>query len=115
MAPEGKHGRNGNVIYNIISRCLLMKYPKEVRTYCPFCKVHVVHKVRNVSKGTPRTLAWGNRQHARKLKGYGGKRAGEKTVKKQAKRQKIILTCTKCTKKQERVIGDRTKKKIEIK
>jgi large subunit ribosomal protein L44e len=92
-----------------------MKYPKEIRTYCPFCKKHVLQKVRVASKGAARSLAWGNRQHHRKLKGYGGKRAGEKTVKKQAKKQKIVLTCTQCNKKQERIIGGRTKKKIEIK
>jgi large subunit ribosomal protein L44e len=91
-----------------------MKYPKEVRTYCPFCKKHTLQKARLASKGKARALAVGNRKHERKLKGHGGKRAGEKSVKKQGKRQKIILECTECKKKQERVIGTRTKKKLEF-
>lgn len=92
-----------------------MKYPKEVRTYCPFCKKHTKHKAKGASKGRARSMAKGNRRHDRKLKGYGGKRAGEKTVKKQGKRQKVILKCSDCGKSQERVIGGRTTKKIEFK
>lgn len=92
-----------------------MKYPKETRTYCPKCNSHQVHRVRLASKGRARTLAVGMRKHERSLLGHGGKRAGEKTVKKQGKRQKIMLECQKCKKKHERVIGTRTKKKLEIK
>lgn len=92
-----------------------MKFPKEIRTYCPYCNTYTVHKVKLVSKGKPRTLAQGNRRHEAKLKGYGGKRAGKKTVKKQGKRQKVILTCNICKKKHEKIVGSRTKKKLEIK
>ncbi|MBN2478272.1 50S ribosomal protein L44e [Candidatus Micrarchaeota archaeon] len=92
-----------------------MKYPKELTAYCPKCRKHTKHKVKTASKGRARSMAFGNRKHNRKLKGYGGKRAGEKTVKKQGKRQKIILTCEVCKKKQERIIGGRTMKKIEFK
>ncbi len=92
-----------------------MKYPKEVRTYCPYCDSHQVHKARLAGKGRARSLAIGTRKHERSLLGHGGKRAGEKTVKKQGKRQKIILECQECRKKQERIIGTRTKKKLEIK
>jgi large subunit ribosomal protein L44e len=91
-----------------------MKFPKEVNTYCPFCKKHAKHKVRLVSKGRARSMAAGNRAHDRSLRGHGGKRAGEKTVKKQGKRQKIILECPVCKKKHERVVGTRTTKKLEI-
>ncbi|MBU0586753.1 50S ribosomal protein L44e, partial [Candidatus Micrarchaeota archaeon] len=91
-----------------------MKYPKEVRTFCPKCNSHQTHKVRLASKGRARSMAFGNRKHKRKLLGHGGKRAGEKTVKKQGKRQKIMMECQKCKKKQERVIGGRTKKKLEL-
>ncbi|MFA5077044.1 MAG: 50S ribosomal protein L44e [Candidatus Micrarchaeia archaeon] len=92
-----------------------MKYPKEVRTFCPNCNSHQTHKARLASKGRARSMAVGNRKHERSLHGHGGKRAGEKTVKKQGKRQKIILECQNCKKKQERVVGTRTKKKLEIK
>ncbi len=92
-----------------------MKYPKEVRTYCPYCRKHNVHKAKSVSKGRPRSMAAGNRRHERKLKGFGGKRAGEKTVKKQGKKQRAMLMCTVCKKKQERIVGSRTTKKLEFK
>jgi len=91
-----------------------MKYPKEVNAYCPNCGKHTPHKAKLVSKGKARPMAIGNRKHERSLMGHGGKRAGEKTVKKQGKRQKIILECSVCKKKQERVIGTRTKKKLEV-
>ena len=91
-----------------------MKFPKEIRTYCPFCKKHTLHRVKLASKGKARTMAEGQRAHARSLRGHGGKRAGEKTVKKQGKRQKLMLECSQCKKKHERVVGTRTKKKIEI-
>ena len=60
-------------------------------------------------------MAAGTRAHERSLEGHGGKRAGEKTVKKQGKRQKLMLECEQCKKKQERVVGSRTTKKIELK
>ncbi len=92
-----------------------MKFPKEINTYCPYCKAHTTHKVKlYTKKGRGRTLAAGTRKHERKLKGHGGKRKGMKTPKKQGKRQKVILTCTQCKKKHEKVLGTRTKKKLEI-
>ena len=92
-----------------------MKFPKEINAFCQKCNAHGPHKVRVESKGRARTLAVGNRGHERSLLGHGGKVAGEKTVKKQGKRQKIVLECQKCKKKQERIIGSRTTKKIELK
>ena len=91
-----------------------MKYPKEINAYCPKCNKHTLHKAKGASKGKARPMAIGNRKHERSLMGHGGTRAGEKTVKKQGKRQKIVIECTVCHKKQERVIGTRTKKKIEF-
>ena len=93
-----------------------MKFPKEINAYCPFCKKHQVHKVKAASKGRARPMSAGNRRHEmRRLKGHGSKRKGEKSVKKQGKRQKLTLQCNQCKKKQERVIGGRTTKKIEFK
>ncbi|MCX6776476.1 MAG: 50S ribosomal protein L44e [Candidatus Micrarchaeota archaeon] len=91
-----------------------MKFPNEVNAYCPKCRKKTKHKVRIASKGRARSMAWGNRQHARTIMGYVGKVAGEKAVKKQGKKQKLMLECSVCKKKQERVIGKRTRKKIEI-
>lgn len=92
-----------------------MKFPKELNTYCPHCKAHTVHKVKAASKGRASALSAGNLRHLRRLKGHGSKRKGEKTVKKQGKRQKIVLQCPKCSKKHERVIAGRTTKKLEFK
>jgi|YelNatPaOPRAMG01_1025707.scaffolds.fasta_scaffold115887_2 large subunit ribosomal protein L44e len=91
-----------------------MKFPKEIRTYCKFCNKHTKHSVKLASKSQPRALAIGTRKHERKLKGHGGKRAGKVPVKKQGKRQVVILTCLECKKKSPRTIGSRTKKKLEI-
>jgi large subunit ribosomal protein L44e len=92
-----------------------MKFPKEINAYCPFCRKHEVHKVKAVSKGRASSLSAGNRRHERRLSGHGSKRKGEKTVKKQGKRNKLVLQCNVCKKKQERVVGGRTTKKIEFK
>lgn len=91
-----------------------MKYPSKVNAYCPNCNKSTPHKVKLYSKGSARSMAWGQLKHARKLHGYRGKVAGEKKVMKQGKRQKIVIECSICKKKQERVIGDRTRKKLEI-
>lgn len=92
-----------------------MIYPKETRTYCPYCNSHQSHKAKLRSRGKARTLAFGTRKHNKKLKGHGGKRAGEKTVKKQGKRQTVMLECQKCKKRHLKTITTRTKKKLEIK
>ena len=92
-----------------------MKYPKDVNTYCPICKKHTMHKskVETTSKARGKSTK-GSRKHKRILKGYGGKRKGNPTIKKQGKRQRVLLTCQVCKKKHQRVIGTRTKKKLEI-
>ena len=92
-----------------------MEHPKEVKTYCPKCRKYTTQKVKLATKGSRnRSLSKGNRKHARKLEGFGGKRRGKKTPKKQAKPQKIILACSECKKKHERIVGSRTKKKLEL-
>ena len=92
-----------------------MNVPAEIKTYCKYCNAHTLHKVKMPSKGKPRALAIGNRKHERKLKGHGGKRAGKVAVKKQGKRQVVVLICQQCKKKTLKVLGTRTKKKVEIK
>ncbi|MCX8163300.1 MAG: 50S ribosomal protein L44e [Candidatus Micrarchaeota archaeon] len=91
-----------------------MKMPKEIRTYCKYCNKHTTHTVKLASKSPPRSLAIGTRKHERKLKGHGGKRAGKVPVKKQGKRQVVMLSCVECKKKTPRTIGTRTRKKLEI-
>ncbi len=91
-----------------------MKHPKNINAYCPKCRKHTSHKAKLASKGKARSMALGNRRHNRKLMGHGGKRAGKVPVRKQGQRQKIMLTCSVCKKKHERVVGSRTKKRLEF-
>ncbi len=92
-----------------------MKIPLEIKAYCKYCNSYTMHKVKQQSKGKPRTLAKGNRKHNEKLKGHGGKRAGKVPVKKQGKRVVAVLTCEQCKKKQQKTIGSRTRKRLEVK
>ena len=92
-----------------------MKIPREMSVYCPKCEEHTKHKVVLYSKKQESGLNIGKRRRNRKLKGYHGKVKGQATVKKAAKRQKAILECTTCHYKVERVLGSRTKKKLEFK
>jgi len=92
-----------------------MKIIDKIRTYCPHCRKHTIHKVTKlVKKGQASPFSWGERQHKRKLRGYVGKVAGTKPVRKRGKHQKVLIECSECKKKQERIIGSRTEKILEI-
>lgn len=92
-----------------------MKITDKIRTYCRHCNTHTEHKVvRVVKKGKASPFAKGIKHHKWKLKGYTGKVAGEKPVKKRGKHQKILLECTTCKKRSERIVGTRTTKVLEI-
>ena len=92
-----------------------MKMAREINAYCPWCNKHTPHTVKMYSKGTSTGQDMGTRRAERKRKGYVGKVKGKATVKKLAKRQKVILVCKECKHSVERVIGSRTKKKLEFK
>ncbi len=92
-----------------------MEMVKEIRTYCPKCNKHTLHAVRLYSGKAERGLSMGTRRRRRKLKGYIGKVKGQATRIKASKRQKVLLECKECHYTVERVIGTRTKKKLEIK
>ncbi len=91
-----------------------MKIVKEINTFCPKCNKHTLHTVKMYSKGAMRGTDQGSRRRARKLKGYVGKVKGQASVKKLAKRQKVLLICKVCKYTVERVIGSRTKKRLEF-
>ena len=93
-----------------------MLIPKEMRAYCPFCRKHQLHKVKIITSKARggRALAQGNIRHEDKLLGYHGKVSGKKMVKKQGIKNKILLECTVCKKKHQRVISERLRKKAEI-
>jgi large subunit ribosomal protein L44e len=91
-----------------------MKIVKQVNAFCPKCNKHTPHTVKLYAKGPMRGTDTGNRRRRRKLKGYVGKVKGQATVKKLAKRQKVLLICKECKYTVERVIGSRTKKRLEF-
>lgn len=87
-----------------------MKYPEKIRTHCPNCNAHTVHKVHQESSGQPRSNSWGQRQFKRVKSGYGGQpRPKQKGGPKVSDKAVIVLECTECGKKQVRS-GPRTKK-----
>jgi large subunit ribosomal protein L44e len=92
-----------------------MKIVKEIRTFCPRCNKHTTHIVKVYAGKQESGLSMGTRRRMRKLKGYIGKVKGQATRIKASKRQKVLLECKECKYMVERVIGTRTKKKLEIK
>lgn len=92
-----------------------MKIEKEIMAYCPYCNKHTPHKVSMASKGAPRGLSVGTRRHNRVIRGYVGSAEPRIKPKKLGKMQKVLLECSVCKKKTERLVGRRAKKKIEIK
>lgn len=92
-----------------------MKISKEINAYCPNCNMHTPMIVKVASRGKQRGLGKATRRHNRAIKGYIGSVELKIHPKKLGKRQKVVLECTKCKKMTERVLGNRTKKKIEIK
>ncbi len=92
-----------------------MKIVREMNAFCPKCNKHTPHTVKMYTKGTSAGQAIGTRRAVRKRTGYHGKVKGQATVKKLAKRQKVMLNCKECKYIVERVVGSRTKKKLEYK
>lgn len=88
---------------------------REMNSYCPNCNKHTQHTVKLYSKGSTSGLKVGNRRAVRKRIGYHGKVKGQATVKKVAKKQKVLLICKECKYTVERVVGNRTKKRLELK
>ncbi len=74
-----------------------MKMPKELKTYCPRCKTHTEHTVKIFKKGKSRITSWGERQHKKLLKGYGGSPRGKQRTVKTTKKQSMMLKCKKCS------------------
>ncbi len=73
-----------------------MKVPKTLRVYCPKCKTHTEHTIKIYKKGKSRALSWGQRQHEKLLKGYGGSPRGKQRTVKTTKKQVLMLTCKDC-------------------
>jgi len=88
-----------------------MKFPKQVRIYCPYCNKHTLHGVEIVKKKPRRTMAVGQRRFLRKMLGYGSfpKEKPEGRAKPTVKLD-VRYTCTICKKAHTRGKGFRVKK-----
>ncbi|VVB52588.1 50S ribosomal protein L44e [uncultured archaeon] len=92
-----------------------MKIPDKITANCPSCHKHVIHNVRINRKGKESTLSRGRRKYTEVKKGYGGSpRTPKKPVYKVGKRTVLILECSNCKKKHQRIFEARTKKPIEV-
>ena len=92
-----------------------MKISKEINTYCRFCNKHTKHIIKVYNKKATSGLSVGTRRHNRAIKGYVGSVEPKIHPKKTGKKQKVMMECQVCKKTTDRVLGMRTKKKIEIK
>lgn len=92
-----------------------MKLPESMNVECPYCHKHTKHEVALAKKGKPRPNSRGTRKFEEIKKGYGGMpRTPKKPVFKTGKRVKIMLTCSICKKKHEKVYRWRTPKAVVI-
>ncbi|MHB1829928.1 MAG: 50S ribosomal protein L44e [Candidatus Micrarchaeaceae archaeon] len=91
-----------------------MKIPKETMNFCRYCNKHTKHTARAYNKKAQRGQSLGTRRHNRAIKGYVGSVEPKIHPKKLGKKQKVMIECQECKKTSEKVLGMRTKKKIEI-
>jgi large subunit ribosomal protein L44e len=83
----------------VAPRVIIMKMPRQIKTYCPFCKVHTDHEVERVKKKKASELKWGQRRFRRATSGYGGfPRPKPEGREKPTKRIPLRYRCKKCKK-----------------
>ncbi|MFH1445212.1 MAG: 50S ribosomal protein L44e [Nanoarchaeota archaeon] len=80
-----------------------MKYPKKVKTYCPKCKKHTEHTVKQSSKkprGKAHPNSQSNKSKDRNKRGYGGhgKYSKPAVTKKPTQKVDLRLICSECKK-----------------
>jgi large subunit ribosomal protein L44e len=88
-----------------------MKFPREVKTYCPYCRKHTLHSVEIAKRRQRRTLASGQRRFLRKLAGYGSfPKENPKGREKPTKKIDLRFKCKVCGKMHVKGEGWRSKK-----
>jgi large subunit ribosomal protein L44e len=93
-----------------------MKVPGKLKTHCPSCNKHTDHNVKVSRKGKERSMNRGRRKFEEVKKGYGGMpRTPKKPCFKIGKRPSLVLECSGCKKKHQRIYSARTKKAVEVK
>jgi len=79
-----------------------MKFPKNINTYCPYCRKHTAHTVKLQKKkprGSAHPQSKSQLRFLRKLKGYGSfPRPNPKGEGKATKKVDLRLTCSECKK-----------------
>jgi len=104
---------------------MIMKLPKIMRRYCPYCKKHTEHKVAPTKKKSPSSLSYGSKIRARRrgaARGMGNRGRYSKpaiskfkmTGKKATKKTDLRYTCKECSKTHVQRKGFRSKR-IEFK
>ncbi len=92
-----------------------MKVPDKMRTNCPSCKKHTTHNVKVNRKGKERSMNEGRRKFEAVKRGYGGSpRTPKKPCFKVGKRTVLVLECSDCKKKHQKLYSARTKKTVEV-
>ena len=77
-----------------------MRFPQQLRIYCPFCKKHTLHTVEIAKKRPRSTLSQGQRRFLRKMKGYGSfPKEKPRGRGKQTKKVDLRFKCSECNKK----------------
>lgn len=87
-----------------------IRFPKQVRIFCPYCSKHTIHIVEVVKKKPRRKMAQGQRRFLEKLKGYGSFPRPKPEYEKPTKRQDLRYKCKVCGKKHTKGQGFRSKK-----
>ena len=87
-----------------------MKFPRQLKTFCPTCKKHTLHTVEKGKKRTRRKMSQGQRRFKRKLAGYGSFPRPKPDHEKATKRSDLRFKCAVCGKKHTRGSGWRAKK-----
>ena len=88
-----------------------MKFPKEMKIYCPNCRKHTLHTTELAKKKARRTMAQGQRRFLRKMLGYGSfpkENPGKRE--KPTRRVDLRFKCSVCGKKHMHGAGFRVKK-----
>src|SRR3989344_9163651 len=102
-----------------------MKFPKNIKRYCPYCKKHTEHKVSLTKKRNPRSMTYGSKARARRrglARGQGNRGRYSKpaiskfkmTGKKTSKKTDLRYECKECKKQHVQRKGFRAKK-VEFK
>ena len=84
----------------------MVTIPKKMKTHCPVCNKHKIHKISQYKKGQESSVNQGRRRYDSKQKGYGGQKKPifHKKVK-TTKKVVLKLECTECKKKRMQNFG----------